>query len=228
MLFPASVADAEGVGAQAGAAVTAGSGGYHRVAVFLDAEKARGTLRPYGWLEGSDDDYVRKFGLGGGVWAEAAPDIAVKGGAGATIGRLKDSDLSVGSLTLETGLERSLERAALGGEYRLTFGSLADARAPASVEKDLPPRARGRRARGEETERFRIHELAAYGRVYVGSTQWGLRGALILPSYSGVIVTETLSCRIPVAESVRVTPALTFEQGAQRGVYGTLAASVLF
>lgn len=213
---------------EAALSVTGGSGGYTRVAASVDASAAKGTTRPYGWLELSDDDDARRMSLGAGVWGDVSESVSVKGGVGGSVGRYKDSDLGAGSVTLEAGLESYAQAATLGGEYRLTLGSLADARAAPRTAKEADARGRGRRARGESVERFSVHAWSGYGRVPVGESTLGLRLTVTKPSYSDAILSETASLRVPLAPDWRLTPAVTFEQGAERGVYGSMALSFLF
>lgn len=228
VVLAAAAARAGGVESEAGLSATAGSGGYTRAGASLDVEAARGTLTPYGWLEASDDDDARRLGLGGGVWKDLDGRVSVKGGLGASFGRYKDSGLGGGSVLLEAGAETLACGGALGGDYRLTRGSIADARAAPRIAKAADARGRGRKARGEGAESFSVHAWSAYGRLPVGAGRLGLRVTVTKPSYSDAILSETVSYRIPVAPDWRVTPALTFEQGAQSGVYGTLSVAYLF
>lgn len=224
----AGPAAAAGAQSEAGLAMTVGSGGYSRVAGSLDVEASEGTVRPYGWAEAGRDDDARRLSLGLGAWNAVDERTSVKAGVGGSIGRYEDSDLDGGSVTFEAGAETLAGEGAVGGDYRLTVGSIADARAAPRVSRAADARGRGRKARGESAERFSVHAWSGYGRVPVGVGRLGLRVTVTKPSYSDVILSETVSYRFPVAPQWRLTPALTFEQGDEEGVYGTLSVSYLF
>lgn len=225
-LWPSGRACAQDVGGEAGLAVTAGSGGYRRVAASLDWEGSPAPWQPYAWSEFTDDNYTDKIGFGGGAWHGFHDDLAAKFGLGFAAGHLKNPDVPAHSLLLETGLENASGGRATGIEYRGTFGGITETSDAPTVARNNPGRGR---PRGEnEARTFSIHELAAYARLPAGGNRLGLRAALILPSYAGAFLAETVSLRVPASKSWRVTPALTFEQGDVNGIYGTLAASYLF
>jgi hypothetical protein len=211
--FLATVAQAAQLGAGAGA--TAGSGGYSRFAVHGDVSGKAETVEPFGWLELSSDDNIRQAGLGGGAWKPLDNGAWVKGGAGFLTGRLKDSDRTMGSLLLETAIEKTFETPTLGAEYKLTWGSIANATA-------LREKARGRPASALETERFAYNEVAGYVFMPAGKNTLGLRLAQGFGTEVRSVTSETVSLRVPVSEPLSLLSSLTLEQAGGTYVYGSI------
>ena len=215
--------DKPGVSGGLGAALTGGSGGYGRVAVYGDALWLGDSVSPYAWTEYGTDSDARRFSLGGGAWKELSEALRFKGGLGFSVGRFRAADAGSNSVTFETGLERDLERPTVGAEYRRTAGSIGGSTATRGGQRVGQGQLRGRAAAGTAavSERFSYDELSGYARLPAGAATVGLRAAVGFPSYGSAIVSETLSGSVPLSGPLAARLAVSFEQGARAAVYAS-------
>lgn len=231
LLFWALAAPAgavEGPSYAVGTSFAAGSGGYWRFGLSGDGQWPAPPWLHYAWTEFGLNPYANRLSLGGGTWRDAGPDLRVKGGLSFSVGRYRDADASARSVTFETGVERMLESGAAGAEYLLTTGSLGARRVTTVGEVNRGGQLKRARTAVVEAPTFTDHTLAAYGRVPLRDSTLGLRVALDVLSDSEDVLSETLSWRLPAAEDVWLTPALTLEQSRTPAVIASLALSRVF
>ncbi|HVE12467.1 MAG TPA: hypothetical protein VNI01_03650 [Elusimicrobiota bacterium] len=213
-LLSAPASSAEAPEAGVGGSVSLGSHRYSRVALFGDAQWRLSDFEPYAWAELSRDSYERELAFGGGAWKDLGGGVRAKGGLGAAVGRVDDSEANAASFLAEAALERRLQSGpTLGADYHLTAGDIGGPEAPRVVENTVSGRARGRRtSTTTETQSFTLHELAGYIRLPLGGPTLGLRGGVYFPSYDGRVFSETASLKIPLNERLWLTPSFTLEQ----------------
>lgn len=231
LLFWALAAPAgavEGPSYGVGTSGAAGSGGYWRFALSGDGQWPSPPWLPYAWTEFAANSYANRLSLGGGTWHEAGQDLRVKGGLSFSVGRYKDADTGARSVTVETGAERAVDSGAAGAEYLLTTGSLGSTRVTGAGVVNRGGQVKRARSAAVDPPTFTDHTLAAYGRLPMEDSTLGLRIALDLLSDSEDVLSETLSWRLPLAESLWLTPALTLEQSRTPAAIASLALYRVF
>lgn len=207
----------------AGTNATAGSRGYHKVSASTDLDWKATSVDPFLWVSGDVDNYVREFNGGGGVWKDLGNSSRIKGGAGATLGRIIDTGKTADSFMLEAGAEKDFDKNTIGAEYRFTDGGIGGPSIPSSNDQLIHNRAKGKLATAPSGSlpTYTYNELSAYGSMPLGENRLGLRLTEGWPSYSQSIVSETVSLKVPITKPLSASAALTFEQGEQKNVYVT-------
>ena len=222
--MPAAAESAEG---EAGAGAMAGAG-YRRVFAFAAVDGGTPPVKPYGRVDLSDDDDSRKVGLSAGAWKERPDGLAFGGGAGFSVARLKDDGGSASSVSVDAGVEKELGAPTLGAAWRLTVGTIGSPNSAPAVDRNAAGKSRGRRFRGESTERFAANDLSGSLSLLIGESRLSLRAGVVARTDESSTTYQTASLRIPVTREVRATPMFVVEQGPRSGIYGGLSLSVLF
>ena len=224
----------------AGTSLTAGTRGYRKIGLFMDAIWTLRSLDPYAWVESGADRDQRSLGLGGGVWKRLGEDWSLKGGLGLARGRYYDPARDFSSMTLETAAEKELGRFTAGGELRYTRGRIEGYTVAVPARRAERPRFLGLGRPGDraapggssltaaEPAAYDQAEVSAYGRLRAFGATWGLRLGLSLPSYAKGIASQTLSVSVPAARSWRLRAALSAEQGREWDAYLSLGITHLF
>lgn len=217
MAASAAAPVSSGVGARA----TTGTGGYRAFSMSGDASWRARDLEPYFSGEFRKDSYQRQLTLGGGAWKELGT-FSVKGGLALTRGRIKNSQDSAGSVTLDAGVEKPYEGFRAGAGWWLTLGSIASNRAAPGAGRRLAAGVRRRPAAAPET--FHYHELAGYASLPMGPGTVYFRLSVGLPSYARAVFTEAADWTVPLTGRLSLTPGIAWEQGELSRTYYSIGA----
>lgn len=221
-----------------GASATVGSAGYWKLAASVDAGWKEKELDPYVWAEFSRDRDQRKVSGVLGASKDAAKDLTLHGGLGFAVGKLQDADRTSGSFLLEAGVMHAMGPDAVGGDYRLSAGTITGATQSRAITRELirdankgPGSGRSRPAPGAgayEPQTQTYHEVSGFYRFDGYGLRWTPRLTLGLPSYASPVYTGSLTARKDLGDSLSVSGTLSGDVGSTRGVYFTAGASYSF